>query len=116
MSQQAFQEGYTNNKSSNFASDYEQHVEESGSSAVNEVAGYLHTESSTFESSDYNRRSETTDTYPAEESETSPDELALDTRKSTASNKRRNKASEKTVFKAPHHGDGKSRRKRRSKR
>jgi hypothetical protein len=93
MSQQALQGGYMNNELSNFAS-----------------------ESPTFESSDYNGYSETTDTYPAEESETSPDELALDTYpKSTVSNKRRNNASEKTVSKAPRHSDGKSGRRRRSK-
>ena len=54
-------------------------------------------ESSTFESSDYNGLSDTTNAYPAEESETSPDKQALDRYKT--SNKRRNKASGKAVSK-----------------
>ena len=77
----------------------------------------IHTNWPTSESSDCNGPSETTDTYPAEESETSPDELALDTYSTpTASNKRRNRRSQQTVSKAPRHSDGKSGRRRHSKR
>jgi hypothetical protein len=117
MSQQVSQGGYINNEPSNFASAYDglsdttevQRVEESEFLAVHDGAGYIHTDWPTSESSDYNGPSETTETYPAEESETSPDELALDTYSTpTASKKRRNRRSEKTVSKAPRHRDGKS--------
>jgi hypothetical protein len=122
----------------------------------------FHTESSTFDSPDYNSLSDTTNPYPAEESEASADglapdaapaeeseasddelapgafpaegfeasadelaldtclaeeseadELALDMHRITSyklRNRRRNRASEKAVSKAPRHNDGTRRR------
>lgn len=91
-----------------------QHTEESESSAANEGEKFINSHWPSLESSGYNDPSETTDTYPAEESETSPDELALDAYSTpTASNKRRNRRSQQTVSKAPCHGDVKSGRRRR---
>ena len=79
--------------------------------------GYMNNEPSTFESSDYNDFSDTAEMPRIEKSETSADELSLETYgTATASNKRRNKASQKTVSKAPRHSDGKSGRRHRSKR
>jgi hypothetical protein len=62
-------------------------------------AEYLHTESSTFDSSTYNGPS---DAYPVQESETSANELALDSYATPATpSKRRHRGSGKTVSKAP---------------
>jgi len=64
MSQQYVQEGY-DNEPPNFASDFNgftDSVQVQG--AANEGAGYIYTDPSTFESSDYSGPSETTDTSP----------------------------------------------------
>jgi hypothetical protein len=97
------QEGY-DNESSNFASDFNGFTY-----TTNKGAGYIYTDPSTFESSDYNGNSDTTVVHPVKESETSTDELALDAKPKT-SNKRRIRVSEKTVSKAARKSNGRSRR------
>lgn len=79
--------------------------------AANRGTGYLHTDPSTSGSSDYNGSSDTTVPQLVEESQTSIDELALGTyTQPKASNKRRNRPSEKTASKAPRKTDSRSRR------
>jgi hypothetical protein len=71
-------------------------------------------ESSIFDSSKYNGPS---DAYPVQESETSADELALDSYATPATpSKRRHRGSERKASKAPRHSHGKSGESRRSKR
>ncbi len=96
---------------------YSQHVQGFDSSTAPAGPGTVYTDSSPFEPSDYTYRSETTDPYAPEESETSLDELALDELPGrSASNKRRNRPSERSVSKAPRYADDASRQSRRSRR
>ncbi|PVH70225.1 hypothetical protein DL98DRAFT_597997 [Cadophora sp. DSE1049] len=68
MSQQHDQEGY-DNKPSNFASDFNGFTDTAGvQGAAKEGAGYIYTDPSTLESSDYNGSSDTTAAHPVEES------------------------------------------------
>ncbi len=106
MSQQHDQEGY-DNKSSNFASDFTSDFNGFTDTAGVQGPGYIYTDPSTFESSDCNGNSDTTVVHPVKESETSADELALDTQPK-ASSKRRKRASKKTASKVPRKSDGRS--------
>ena len=108
-SQQNIQGGYESNEPSTF--------QPSAYNGASVEASYIYTQPSPFQSSEYNGYSDTMNTYPVQESETSADELTLETYvKLTASDRRRSKGSEKTTSKAPRHGGGKSGRRHRSKR